>query len=386
MNDNIRRLLQKYVLDECSPEELQELLIYFQSLKSSKEMPSVESVLEMLKEYPAMNLDTADRIFNNILDVSSTEQKKVMKKKRPNTHVLKYVSFAAIFLITFGIFLYWNTLSDTNMSIPPNAITLELENGSIKIIEEDGSGVITDSDGNIIGNQDKNQLAYNSTHKTKKLVYNTLSVPYGKRIEVILSDGTKAHLNAGSSLKYPVSFIEKERQVFLTGEVFLDVAKNEQNPFIVNAGNLNIRVLGTQFNVSAYPEDEIAEVVLVEGSVGMYEKTKTFDEKKSTVLVPGDKGSFDKVSNGIETKKVNTKLYTSWVMGELVFKNMSFQNILKKMERHYNVTIINENLDMMNEKFNASFISDEPIEKVLESFKITYGINYKVEEKTITIY
>ena len=142
--------------------------------------------------------------------------------------------------------------------------------------------------------------------------------------------------------------------------------------------------LGTHFNVSSYPEDDLADVVLVEGSVGMYAVNENFNANKNTVLKPGFKGSFNKNNSLINTKEVNTDLYTSWMNGGLMFRNVSFSNICKKLERRYDVTIVIKNSKLANEKFNASF-KDKPIEKVLTYFEDVYGFDYTTKNNVITI-
>ena len=188
-------------------------------------------------------------------------------------------------------------------------------------------------------------------------------------------------LNAGSSLKYPVQFLEEtQREVFITGEAYLKVAKDSGNPFIVSADNLNVRVLGTEFNVSAYPEDNTTEVVLVEGSVGLYtDAQKQEYETKHTLLKPGFKGVLNKDKNNIQQEKVVTSIYTSWMKDELVFRKMTFNNILKKLERHYDVVIINKNEVLSEKIFNANF-GNEPLENVLKELKENYGIQYLNDE------
>ena len=115
----------------------------------------------------------------------------------------------------------------------------------------------------MVGNQNGNKIVYDTETTLEKLVYNTIKIPYGKRFELQLSDGTIVHLNSGTTLKYPVKFIASgNRQVFLDGEAFFDVAKDKTHPFVVNADNLNVRVLGTHFNVSNYPEDKLTDIVL----------------------------------------------------------------------------------------------------------------------------
>ncbi len=344
-----------------------------------------------------------DQLFNDYVDLNyrldskmkyyDTEKSKqllldrIKKDKGRNVrfNLQRFMRYAAIVILsmTLGYLVNEELSKQANgvqLTSKENFVTLELEDGNIKVISEDGSSQVMDSEGNVIGSQIGGQLQYaKSTHtSSEKEEYNTLHVPYGKHFELKLSDGTIAYLNSGSSLKYPVKFIEgKERRVYLTGEAFLEVAKDTKNPFIVNATDLSIKVFGTKFNVSAYPEDEIKEVVLVEGSVGMYPGTELLDAKDGTVLSPGTKGSYDNAQGNITTQPVVTSIYTSWVKGVLVFRNTTFENILKKLERHYDVEIINRNSKLTSATFNASF-GEMPIYKILDYFKGEYGIDYKI--------
>ena len=159
----------------------------------------------------------------------------------------------------------------------------------------------------------------------------------------------------------------------------MEVAKDPNHPFIVSANNLNVKVLGTQFNVSAYPEDISSEIVLVEGSVSLYTELSESTNETGILLEPGFKGSFNTVSNTFEKEKVITKFYTPWINGDLIFRDMNFENILKKLERHYNVKIINKNKFLSNKKFNANF-GDESITTVLNELKTNYSIQYEIKK------
>ena len=297
------------------------------------------------------------------------------------------VSATAIFigLLTAG-YIYWQQTINSLNPIPENAITLELKDGTIRVLKEGGTTNVLNEMGKAIGKQDKNQLIYTKTEdNVEELAYNTLTVPYGKTFELQLFDGTKAHINAGSSLKYPVQFIRgMNRQVFVSGEAFLNVAKDTLHPFIVNTDNLNVRVLGTQFNIYAYPEDNVSEIVLAEGSVELYFYEDIYKEGTSTKLKPGFKASFDRTTKEITKEAVITNIYTSWMAGELVFRDMPFDNILKKLERHYDVTIINENKKLSQEKFNASF-GKVSLYRVLENLRTYHGIEYIMHNNIITI-
>ncbi|UKM64502.1 DUF4974 domain-containing protein [Flavobacteriaceae bacterium GSB9] len=322
------------------------------------------------------------RVYRNLeAKIAKADEKQIGAK------VYRVLKYAAIIIVCLGVgYLFEMGYFDSNESklvIPNERITLQLDNGTTKIINEDGTFEVLDVNGNIVGEQNGGQIVYKNDTEVEHLVYNTLTVPYGKRFEVKLSDGTSVHLNSGTSLKYPVKFLKGyRRDVFLKGEAYFDVAKDENNPFSVNTDALGVEVLGTQFNFSSYPEDVETDVVLIEGSVNLFAIT---DKSKSKILKPGFKGSYNKMQMGdISTKPVITSIYTSWIDGELAFRDITFGNILKKLERHYNVKIKNNNTELSDEKFNASF-RNEPIEKILEYFKITYNIDYSINDNRILI-
>lgn len=389
-NQNIKPLLQKFVLDKCSPKEIEAVVAYFRQNELTNDFPTIEQVKTLLGTMPQMDDQKADSIFTAILSQNNTKEQR--KLKHTGRSYKKYIGIAAglAFILTAGS-LYLNTENSNNAGIPKksalsgNEITLQLENGNVQVISEDGTTTVTDAKGNIIGNKTGNSIVYNAANKINNLVYNTITIPNGKRFKLQLSDGTLVHLNAGTSLKYPVNFIAgHNRKVFLQGEAFFDVAKDAAHPFVVNANKLDVRVLGTHFNVCDYPEDTNADVVLVEGSVAMHTANESFSTENSTVLKPGCKGSFSKEKGDINVKTVNTGIYTAWINGGLVFRNMPFKNIIKKLERHYNISIINTNLALANERFNASF-KNEPVEKVLSYFNEIHGITYTKKNNQIII-
>ena len=388
MNENseIQKLLHKFILNQCNVDESNEVVDYYRKNKLTTDFPTVEDIKILVDEIPEMDVATADKIFSKILiSAKETESTTIETKKFP---IFKYISVAASIIVLLSIgwsYQHGFFKQKNDPIINSNEITLQLANGDVQIISAGKKSQVTDSEGNVVANHNGNKIAYDTETPLEKLVYNTITIPYGKRFELELSDGTIVHLNSGTTLKYPVRFIAGEnRQVFLDGEAFFDVTKDKKHPFIVNADNLNIRVLGTHFNVSSYPEDHLTDVVLVEGSVGLYTANEKFDANKNTILKPGYKGSFNRKDNHIETKPVITDVYTSWMEGRLTFKNMSFNDITKKLERHYNVTIVNQNKKLANEKFYASF-GDEPIEKVLSYFNDVHGINYTIKNNEILI-
>ena len=389
MNENseIQKLLHKFILNHCTAEESNEVVEYYRKNKLTSDFPSVEDIKLLSDEIPEMDEATVEKIFSNVLSsAKEIEQTEIITTRNPYR---KYMAIAAsvLVLVSIGISYQHGFFSPKKDAIINNSneITLQLENGDIQVISADKKSKIADAEGNVVGNQNGNKIVYDTETTIEKLVYNTIKIPYGKRFELQLSDGTIVHLNSGTTLKYPVKFIANgNRQVFLDGEAFFDVTKDKTHPFVVNADNLNVRVLGTHFNVSNYPEDKLTDVVLVEGSVGLYTANEKFNAEKNTILKPGFKGSFSKIDNQIKTKAVVTDVYTAWIKGGLTFRDMTFKDISKKLERHYNVTIVNQNTKLSDEKFNASF-GDEPIAKVLSYFNEIHGIHYTLKNNEVLI-
>ncbi|UBZ14529.1 FecR domain-containing protein [Flagellimonas marinaquae] len=270
--------------------------------------------------------------------------------------------------------------TDSNPVHKYGDVTLTLGDGQVKVLQENQEGEIKSSQGENIGLQKGNQIDYGNSEVLEELVYNTLTVPNGKKFDLVLSDGTRVKLNSGSSIRYPVKFINgAQRKVFLKGEAYFDVARDENHAFIVNTNNLNVEVLGTEFNVSYYPEDQHISTVLVEGSVKLYNQMPQ-DANGETTLTPGDLASWDKKSGKLSIKKVDTSIYTAWKDGVLLFKNESFENIRKKLERHFDIAIENNVPLLENQVYTASF-TNETIGEIMEAFDEDTPFDYVYDPK-----
>lgn len=299
----------------------------------------------------------------------------------------KTLKYAAVFIALIGLFfiIQRSTIHNPETKLSDDRIQLVLENGDVQILNEDGSTEIVSNSGQVLGTQKGTELKYNAAAGNQKVVYNQIKIPNGKTFNLTLSDGTHVYLNAGSTLRFPVNFIKgMKREVYLEGEAFFEVSKDKLHPFIVNANAINVKVLGTKFNVSSYAEDKEVSTVLVEGSVSLNNDAKP---NEKTMLIPGYKGVWSKTSDKISLEKVDTSLYTNWMKGELVFKNVAFQAIIKKLERTYNVKIINHDEELNHTEINASFNKNiENINSVMNAISSVRGFNYQItEDKSIII-
>ncbi len=383
-SNKLEIIIQKYNRGTLTTDELDML---FEALSEDWSRKQIEKSIEieylLSLKYQKVNAAEAYEAF-----LSKTRQdrnRNIVKKKK------KYVAFyryAAIFVGLFALSYYFLTRGPVEpplLKIEDKAITLQLGNGKIRVVDAEGNAQVLDKNGKAIATQTGDKITYTSKEDNNELIYNELNIPYGKKFQLELSDGTVVHLNSGSSLRYPVNFLEgKNREVFLNGEAYFKVTEDEAHPFIINTQQVNVRVLGTEFNVSSYNDDEHVNTVLVSGSVELYEGSEA-NIDNALQLTPTQKGTWNKAEKTFGVEQVDTNLYTAWVDGRLVFRDTPFKTIRKKLERHYNVTINNNNKLLDENTFNAVF-DIETIEEVLEVFDRNFGIKYRIEDNQIIIY
>ncbi|MEX0314028.1 MAG: FecR family protein [Allomuricauda sp.] len=262
---------------------------------------------------------------------------------------------------------------------------ISLADGTQQIITADGATELVDKDGNTIAKKQAQGLDFSlaDNEQSQNLIFNEVYVPYGQTFNLTLSDGTKVWLNAGTRLKFPqnLNATAQNRIVYLDGEAYFDVTRDENRPFIVNAENLDIQVLGTQFNVSAYKSDGNIATTLVEGAVNVYENSNP-DAK--ILLTPSYQAAFSKEQGTLTKRKVDTRIYTSWMENKLIIDNLSFQEILDKLERTHNVSITNNATHLNDEVFKGEF-EREDIQTILGTIASSTPFTYKIENNVITI-
>ncbi|MDG3582704.1 FecR family protein [Galbibacter pacificus] len=386
ISPEIEQLIVKFLTNSATSAELDMLNNWIgaaENYRLFKEYVETHFAISITMNKP--NTEKAKKQF--LLNIKKEKRKDRLKILQSG------VKYAAILLILFGTFFTYRYYVETIHEVPNNTkivpreeqVTLQLGNGSVQTISKKSN--IQDKKGNTIAQSDGEKLHYNkSTEKNSALVYNKLMVPYGKKFDLFLADGTHVRLNSGSSLMYPVGFVKKDqRRVYLQGEAFFNVVHEKDRPFFVGAQGMDVKVYGTEFNIKNYSEDIHTEVVLVNGSVSLLtENGKKI--KKESILEPGDMGAYNKTDKSISKSKVDTSIYTSWLNGNIVFRDESFDNIIKDLERSYNVVIINNNKELAAEHFNAIIETrHESIEQVLNYFSKIYEINYQVVENKIVI-
>ncbi|MGS2741811.1 FecR family protein [Sinomicrobium sp. M5D2P17] len=381
--NQFQHLLHKYFSGDISEKEQYDL----------DELLKDESYAEEFKTYARLN----KRISELSYKPTPAKKKKaildtIMRDSGTGTKGKVYMipvffKYAAAVVILLGLgFIMMNKWSNTpdQLIVEDNPVILHLSDTLIKSLQETDYTMINAS-GDVQVEQAGDTIKYMATGKEGTLAYNEIDVPHGKTAVLVLSDGSRVTLNAGTWLKFPRNAgVTSTREVYVKGEAYFDVARDTSRPFVVHADDVNIRVLGTHFNVNNYESDTTVNTVLVEGKVALYADTDLYNEEKSLVIHPGTIAVFDRVGQPIATHTVDTSLYTSWMQGQLIFEGAHFSEIIRSLERKFNVEIENRNSGLEKEKFTAKF-EEESIEQILKSFQQSYPFEYTIKKNKIII-
>lgn len=266
----------------------------------------------------------------------------------------------------------------SDMTIPgkPRAVLI-MSNGEqvelaelTRMNEMDGTAIIQDQEGELVYQPDS------SVSRTP--LYNTIMVPRHGEYSLVLADGSRVKLNSGSELRYPVVFSGNQREVFLKGEAYLEVSPGE-HPFIVHAYDARVQVYGTQFNINSYNPEKI-NVVLVEGKVGI-----SSGQGNEIILYPNQLARVD-ARLGISVKKnINTDYHVAWQNGYFAFEDERLEDILTTLSRWYNFEVSYSQEALKDIRFTASLSRKQPLKNILEHFRKTGSISYRVHDTRILI-
>lgn len=329
-NPGIIQYWEKYLLDH--PEEESQIL----ELKSR--------LIEL--KYPTETLTSTEKIeiAEHVVDRMELDEEN-QKRRTIVLSMMKYAAVAVIFAVIGGLVVYlksgnnesvYKQMAGQIVQIPsegkgPVLITSSGEKLNLK---KTSSSVDYTQTGTVVLNND----SVLKTDAEDPKAMNQLIIPYGNQSKLTLADNTVVWLNAGSRLVYPTTFSGKTREVLLFGEAYFEVAKNAAKPFIVKTSDIQIKVLGTQFNVSAYAEDKVIQTVLQEGSVEQSKNdANIFSER--IVMKPNQMASFSKTTSETALSSVDASYYILWTKGLLSFDEVDFDRILKKVERFYNISV-----------------------------------------------
>lgn len=303
------------------------------------------------------------------------------------TRWLKYAAMLAVpVLLAISIWLLGDKANRPEVlaeNIQPgfSQATLVLSNGNVIALAETEEKQLKEKSGAVI-DLAREHLSYEQTQAAAELIYNTLVVPRGGEYSITLSDGTQVFLNADSKLTFPVNFAKDHREVELHGEAYFKVAHQAQSPFTVKANGMDVRVLGTEFNISAYPDDALIKTTLVNGSV----QASVAATGEAVVLKPGQEAQLTTNGKSITVADVDVSFATAWKNGQLRFKEKPLGEIMTIISRWYNVEVVYDDENLKNYAFGCNFSRYSTIEPLLKVFEATGTIAINLTDaKTIHI-
>ncbi|WP_319590053.1 FecR domain-containing protein [uncultured Draconibacterium sp.] len=355
-------------------------------IKNPKEKQNIQLARNILQKFNTneqqLSQDDKLKMFAQILKQVEAKAQRT-KRIQPILMLARYAAVAILFF-SLGVVIFYKQNS-LNHQFYSESFAEPAANNNAQLIRSDGENVIIEeekstieykSDGQLIVNN--NVLETKSPGTKTKNALNQLIIPHGKMTTLILPDGTKVTLNAGSKLVYPDHFSKAKREVFLIGEAFFDVFEDQKHPFVVQTTDINIEVLGTKFNLSAYAGENIYETVLAEGKVRIRQnQSSLFDE--TIDLEPNQKATFNRTLRETKVKDVDVENYILWQEGIFKFDSSDLNRVTKKLERFYNIQIKYDDVMLGTLKISGKLDLQDNREKVLQ--RIATAASVKIKRK-----
>jgi len=387
----IQSLLKKFILNQCSKEEIDEVVQYIQGLTDSTELPTVEEVLAILDEKPRMSELSAIRIRNKILASPQKEQQPSLKRK---FHYMRYAAAAVFIGVLATAYFFKDIILNEPIQATPaivkqdinvlesgsNTATLTLANGT-QVALVNGTSLKTQN-----AKSNGEEIVYDAKERnTTEVVYNYLTIPRGGKFFIKLSDGTQVWLNSETKLKFPVAFIEGQtRQVELVyGEAYFAVSPSTAHKgahFEVLSNKQKVNVIGTEFNIKAYKDETNIYTTLVEGKVDVN------IENRNQRLVPNQQLNLNLKTNSSFIKKVDVYNEISWKEGVFSFEQITLKDMMKVLSRWYDVDFVFKNKAIENEVFDGVLRKNQSLDEILRSIKNFKIIkNYEIKNKEVIL-
>ncbi|MDL2299452.1 DUF4974 domain-containing protein [Bacteroides sp. OttesenSCG-928-E20] len=381
----IAELISRYLSGNITNDEERELNAWRESSPSNEKLFQKLCDSENFRTYYLKSLQFEKKEGWDVLN------KKMHSFRRRNL-LLKISRYAAVLLIPIVV----GVVALRTVSYE-NSVTGQMENQLVQILPGEKKATLTLGSGEVVNlghtaettMQEKDgtailidsiQLNYqlaDNAKKTSQPIYNRVDVPQGGEYSLTLSDGTKVHLNSLTTMRFPVQFTGDTREVELEGEGYFEVAKDSK-PFIVKYNNVAVEVLGTVFNISAYPGED-SHTTLVDGSVKVSMGTGA-----NCVLHPSEQALINPGSNNLNVRKVDVSLYTSWIEGKIYFRDERLEDIMEYLSRWYDMNIFYSEPSVKNLRFGCNVNRYKDITPFLELLEQTNKVKILVKGKNIT--
>jgi transmembrane sensor len=408
--DHIKRLVQKAQDKSISKNELDELLQWLENDEATEYMPDIWGLLgveakesgveEKEVHSPDSEVDyssqwhkLSDKIPEEDVHADHSEILPFRKDNRINP-VGRWAVAAAVLVLcsVLGVVLLKINKHPESIAKSPDAAKnkdaimpgtkkaiLITGNGNEIMLDSSSDKMIVQGKNFSIQTNKKGQLVNNSTGTSEEVRINTVATPPGGQYEVILPDGTAATLNAASSISYPTAFQSDKRDVKITGEVYFEVARDPRKPFVVRMGrNMQIEVLGTQFDVNAYSNEPSVKATLLEGAV------RVIAEKAEQILRPLEQAQLTDDGNLHLLKNVDVGSVVAWKNGIFEFNGTDIRTVMREISRWYNVDIVYDG-DPPTDLFSAMIDRQNNIDQVLTMLQNTLRVHFSIKNRSVYV-
>ena len=380
----ISRLIAKKLMGVILPEDEEKLNAWLEEDAKNKDL--YRRILEV------ENLSARD-MYAKRLDVEHTwdalKEQLAGQRKRRSLFSSWQIGVVASVILLVGIGLYWGF--NKKPKVKQVEVAAHVEMGGAKailvtsrgdeIVLQDSSVQLITLGGGMVAKNDGVQVSYKENEGAGKedvLEYNTIRVPRGGEYKLFLSDNTEVFLNSDSEIRFPVKFGKGKRDVFLRGEAFFVVTKDASRPFVVNANDkMSVEVLGTQFNLQAYPDDAFVETTLNEGAV------RVINGKQGVRLRPDEQAVYDE--GKFTVRKVDASSYSAWKEGRFMLLNHSLENIMTRLARWYNIDIFWENPEVKEYHFSGELARYEDFTEILRMLELATRVHFEVKDRTVFV-
>lgn len=388
----LQYLVDRYYNKIASAAEREELMVLFRDNNNDDELvKKLKHLWENDTPEKVFPENTGKAILKNIVGQSSAHEIDEAVKPRVISFMKKIMAAAAIvILIATGAYFFFNNKSGNKAvarkaqlkpllkpGIPGgNKAVLQLADGTEIFLDKAANGTLAQQGTTKILKLN-GLLSYNANSNQTEILYNIIATPRGGQYQLILADGTKVWLNAASSLRFPTAFAAKERTVELSGEGYFEVAKNNNMPFIVAVNNMQVRVLGTHFNIMAYGDEAAFATTLLEGSV------QVTSGSAIRFLKPGQQAQLNKTGELKLISDVDVEESTGWKNGMFHFNKASTEVVMRQLSRWYDVEVIYEG-KVPKKEFVGKVSRSANASEVLKILEVS-GVRFKNEGNKITV-
>lgn len=383
----LEELLRKQVLTRTESDELQALLRDVDPVQLETLMREIfeEDVKQPFAPDETVSIRILEKLHHSIPELSEAP---ATRRFMPWIYRLAAACFIGLMLA--GAYYVYGPQNDRVVSknqrktsydkndVAPGTdrAVLILADGSQVELDSTNNGSLASQGNTQISKTGKTLRYVSSGYANREILYNTISTPRGGQFKVQLPDGTSVWLNAASSIRFPTSFEGKKRSVEITGEAYLEVARNKSKPFTVSVNGAEIEVLGTHFNVSAYGDDNVIKTTLLEGSVFFSKGTN------NTLLKPGEQSRLN-ASGNLQVEDVDVNTVVAWKNGYFDFQGSDIETVARQLSRWYDVEVIHEK--KINELFYARIPRNTKLSDVFKALELTGKVKFEMQSNKIIV-